>query len=340
MSAIRDAQEVVTDLPKIPRCVVDQGATVATLLGAASTAAKSLTCRDGVSTRRTLENTLTIGPITYISINLGPKVGANDSLAGVRVVPAGRNGNRVYGRTLKHGEPDSGEGIPLEVGETLEFPAGSVSVTMADVDRYSEQGPDGYAPVANTVWTWLAIPPFKHDQVFVNYLLAAARRLDAAHAHCSGALRGLPKIPNELGFRAREAMFDALGDAESMCVALSRAIRMIARARATISAPAAIPEEVSAIEHAVLAIRDAFEHIDERAVGKARREDPSDAMSVFDQSDFFTSGVLRYAGHSLDIREEAIPALIAGRKFIVEAATEAGLTKTIKEPIAWTFTAE
>ena len=125
-----------------------------------------------------------------------------------------------------------------------------------------------------------------------------------------------------------------------MCVALSRAIRMIARARATISAPAAIPEEVSVIEHAVLAIRDAFEHIDERAVGKARREDPSDAMSVFDQSDFFTSGVLRYAGHSLHIREEAIPALIAGRKFIVEAATEAGLTKTIKEPIAWTFTAE
>ena len=283
---------------------------------------------------------MTIGPIRYISINLGPKIGANDFLAGVRVLPAGRNGNRVYGRTLNHGEPDSGEGIPLEVGETLEFPAGSVSITMADVDRYSEQEPDGYAPVANTVWTWLAIPPFKHDQTFVNYLLAAARRLDAAHAHCSGALRGLTDLPNQLGFRAREAMFDALGDAESMCVALSRAILMIARARAMILAPAAVPEEVSSIKHAVLAIRDAFEHIDERAVGKARREDPSDAMSVFDQSDFFTSGVLRYTGHSLDIRGEVIPALIAGRKFIVEAATQAGLTKTINAPIEWTVTAE
>ena len=291
-------------------------------------------------TRCTLENTLTIGPVTYIGINLGPKVGESDLLAGVRVVPAGRNGNRLYGRTLNHGEPDSGDGIPLEVGETLEFPAGSVSVTMADVDRYSKPGADGYAPVANTVWTWLAIPPREYDQTFVNYLLAAARRLDAAHAHCSGALRGLTDHHNKMGFRAREAMFDALGDAESMCVALSRAIRMIALARATISASAAVPEEISAIEHAVQAIRDAFEHIDERAVGKARREKPIDAVSVFDQSDFFTSGVLRYAGQSLDIRGEAIPALIAGRRFIVEAATQAGLMKTINEPIEWTFAAE
>ena len=38
---------------------------------------------------------LTIGPVTGVSISLGPKVGAKDYLAGVRVVPAGRKGNRV-----------------------------------------------------------------------------------------------------------------------------------------------------------------------------------------------------------------------------------------------------
>ena len=290
--------------------------------------------------RKTQEKTLTIGPITYISINLGPNVGDDDSLAGVRVVPAGRHGRIVFGRTLNHGEPDSGEGIAVEVGETLEFPPRSVSVTMADVDRYSEPESDGYAPVANTVWTWLAIPPVSHDQTFINYLLAAARRLDAAHAHCVRAMGRLSDRTNEMGFRAREVMFDALGDAESMCVALSRAIRMIGQARSTISAPVAVPAEVNAIKHAVVAIRDAFEHIDERAVGKARRENASDAKSVFDQSDFFTAGVLRYAGHSLDIRGEALPALIAGRRFIVEAATQAGLRKIINEPIEWTFTEE
>ena len=281
-----------------------------------------------------------IGPIRYIGINLGPQVGVGDFLAGVRVVPAGRNGNRVFGRTLNQGEPDSGAGIPIEPGETLEFPAGSISVTMADVDRYAKPGSDGYAPVANTVWTWLAIPPRQYDQTFLNYLLAAARRLDAAHTHCVGALSFLTDTPSEQGFPAREVMFDALGNAESMCVALSRAIRMIARAQETISAPTAVPQEVNAIKDALLAIRDAFEHIDERAVGKARSENTVDALSVFDQSDFFASGVLRYAGYSLDIRGEAIPAMIAGRRFVVEVATRAGLRKIVNAPIEWTFTEE
>ena len=283
---------------------------------------------------------MTIGPVTYISINLGPQVGDGDFLAGVRVVPAGRKGNRVYGRTLNHGEPDSGEGIPLEVGETLEFPAGSVSVTMADVDRYSEPGPDGYAPVANTVWTWLSIPPFESDQTFINYLLAAARRLDAAHMDCSRALHVLTDQPAEKGFRAREAMFRALGDAESMCVALGRGIQMIARASSTILSSTAVPPEIRSIENKVKTMRDAFEHIDERALGVARRENSSAALSVFDQSDFFTLGVLRYADYSLDIRTEVVPALISGRQFIVEAATRAGLRKTINAPIEWTFSSE
>ena len=73
----------------------------------------------------------------------------------------------MYGRTLNPGEPDSGEGIPIEPGETLEFPVGSISVTMADVDYYAEPGPDGYSPVAGTVWTWLAIPPRQHDQTAI-----------------------------------------------------------------------------------------------------------------------------------------------------------------------------
>ena len=286
------------------------------------------------------KRTEAINPVTYISINLGPQVGVNDFLVGLRVVPAGREGNRVYGRTLNHGEPDSGEGISLKVGETLEFPPGSVSVTMADVDRYSEPGDDGYAPVTNTVWTWLQFPPRAQDGVFVNYLLAAARRLDSAHARCCGALNGLTKIPNDMGFRARETMFGALGEAESMCVALNRAIRMMVQAHETFSTSAQVPQEVEAIKECVLAIRNAFEHIDERAVGKSRRESRRDAMSVFDQTDFFTSGVLRYAKHSLDIRDEVLPAVIAGRRFIVEAATQAGLRKTYNDTIKRTITAE
>ena len=59
-----------------------------------------------------------VKPITYISLNLGPNVGATDFIVGVRVVPDGRSGNEVYGRTLDTGETDNGEGILLNVGES------------------------------------------------------------------------------------------------------------------------------------------------------------------------------------------------------------------------------
>ena len=282
---------------------------------------------------------MAIPPITYISVNLGPQVGTDDTVVGVRVVPAGREGRTVYGRTLNYGEPDSGDAIRVEPGETLIFPQGSVKITVKDVDRYSEPEHDGYAPVANTVWSWLAIPPYTSDAMIHNYLLAAARRLDMAHVHSMGALSGLADSSNQPSFlKARAVMFNALGHAETMCIALCRAIRMIQQADAKVSVKIPVPRAVSIIQNKVQSIRDAFEHIDERAEGRARREGLNDAMSVFDQSDFFTSGVLRYAGHSLDIKDEAVAAMVAGRQFIVEAAAAAGSTKTINVEIKQTFT--
>ena len=94
-------------------------------------------------------------PITHIGVALGPKVGGNDVLVRVRVVPNGKAGNEVYGRTLNVGEVDEGHGIVLSVGDQVVFPAGSVTVTLYDVDKYAMVGQDGYAPIANTIWTWL-----------------------------------------------------------------------------------------------------------------------------------------------------------------------------------------
>ncbi|MCY4376227.1 MAG: hypothetical protein OXC31_20935 [Spirochaetaceae bacterium] len=125
-----------------------------------------------------------------------------------------------------------------------------------------------------------------------------------------------------------------------MCIALSRAIRMIRQAEAKVSVKVPVPTAVSEIEDGVKSIRDAFEHIDERAEGKARHQGPSDAMSVFDQSDFFSSGILRYDRQSLDISGEAVPAMVAGRQFIVEAAATEGSTKTISGEMRWTFSTD
>lgn len=94
--------------------------------------------------------------IRFLSVNVTPDVGANDSLVAVRVVPAGRDGTKVYGRTLKPGEVDLGTPVTYDpyAGEKLHFGPGSVQITIQDVDRMAKPGPDGYATISNTVWTW------------------------------------------------------------------------------------------------------------------------------------------------------------------------------------------
>ncbi len=284
--------------------------------------------------------------LKIISIHFGAEVNASNCLARIRVVPDRRVGNLVYGRSIQPGEPDNGQGIPIFDEMSLSFPVGSIRFTIADVECHSEPEAGGYAPIANVVWTWLALPPKADRQVFIEYLLAASRRLDEGHAHCQRALSHLSRlremgststnrkwIPPAVAFRTRESAAEAWGAAESMCVSLGRLVRMIADAQQSIGTTIAIPDEIARIASAASAIRDAVEHIDERAAGRARRESPDVAVSIFDQTDLFAAGVLRYAGHALDIHQDVVPAFLAGRRFILEAATMHGATKMLPSPI-------
>ena len=119
---------------------------------------------------------MAIDPITYISINLTPTVGSSSMLSAMRVVPAGQEGDIIFGRTLNSGEKDSGQGIVLELGQTLVFPMGSVKTTIQDIDQRADVGDAGYADVANTVWSWSRIGPQPDFELF-QYLFAAGRRL-------------------------------------------------------------------------------------------------------------------------------------------------------------------
>lgn len=81
-------------------------------------------------------------------------------------------------------------------------------------------------------------------------------------------------------------------------------------------------------------MRNAFVHpylrIDGGYVGE---EDLGDAVTILDQVELAPHGVLSYAGHSLDLREQVIPALVATRKFIYDAIAETGTTKTYNSTI-------
>ena len=277
---------------------------------------------------------MTFKPITYMSFNLGSDADVDSQLlVGIRVIPTSRDGSTVFARTLNYGELDSGEGIVLQPGERLLFPPGSVKATIQDIDRGNTPDSDGYAVIANTVWTWLQIGPSPDQSIFY-YLFAAARRLDSAHALCVSTIREFDNPPDEPFIKSRSRIFRALGNAELMCIALNRADRMIKDIAAKWLVAATVPDEVDTILPALTAIRDAFEHIDERAMGKARHEQQMDALSIFNQVEFVTSGILRYANFSLDLRSQVIPALIASRKFIFDVAIEkSGREKTVNVPI-------
>ena len=276
-----------------------------------------------------------IPPISSIGFSLTPTGGVNDTLIWCRVVPVGRDGNVVLGRTLNDGEPDLGNAIIVRPGEKLLFPSGSVKFSIRDIDRENSPDPDGYASVSNTVWTWLqcASPP---DPDLFRFLFAAARRLDTAHALCVDALDELGDRSSESDIKTRARVFKALGYAELMCVAFSRAIAMIKKIPSEFTVSTIVPKAVDAISPVLQDIRHAMEHIDERAVGSIRGKQHPDALSIFNQDDFFSSGVLRYANHALDVRADVVPALLSARQFLFETAVEkARATITINVPLEY-----
>lgn len=275
---------------------------------------------------------MTTEPITYISLHLGPKAGANDAVVGVRVVPDSKVGDVIYARTLNPGEPDTDEGISLNVGEKLVFPPGSVKITLEDVDRYARPESDGYADVTNTVWTWLRVPP-PPDETFFNYLLTLSRRLDMSHALCASALREVGERPDEPFIRTRERIFNALGHVESMCVAFAHAIEMMKDAHVKLTVASTVPKEVEAVQEATFSIRNAFIHFDERAMTVAHGMRTEDGRSIYSQPDLVKHGTLHFAGHSLDLQTQVIPALVAARRYVYDVISEAGTTKTFNQPI-------
>ena len=271
---------------------------------------------------------MAVEDIAYISLNLSLTLEANDTVVGVRVVPAGRDGNLVYARSLNEGEPDNGERIPLEIGDKLVCPPGSIKVTLEDVDRYAEQEFDGYAPITNTVWTWLHVPP-SPDEFFFNFMLTASRRLDDAHALCASALRELGHRPDEPFIKTRSRIFNAFGNAEQMCIYLSLVIELINDARTRFSLKTDVPAEVEEIAGRVRAIRNAFMHPYSHVPGgHIDKEDLGDPTEILDQEELLSHGILSFAGHSLDLRKQIIPTLIATRKFIYDVISEIGTTKT------------
>ena len=236
-----------------------------------------------------------------------------------RVVPIRREGNIVYARTLRRGEEDTGEVVHLEPGDRIVFPAGELVIDSRDIDEhYNPKRSGGYRPAANTVWSWYRIA--KEHLGFFLFFFALARRTDAAHALWVLAIEARDKARRESGIPQRLAHFNALAAAEVAIVALGRCYRMVNALVEKHCPELRVPESVTRTRDAVIEMRNAFEHIDERAEGKVGGgKYDADALTIFNQPDFVLSSILRYKYHRLNFERDVIAALVDCRELIMDA---------------------
>ena len=77
-------------------------------------------------------------PITHLSLNIFPDKDVDTTLLSLRVIPDGREGNTVFGRTLRCKEAADGMGVVVKGGEEFTIRAGQLVVELEHVDRLSE----------------------------------------------------------------------------------------------------------------------------------------------------------------------------------------------------------
>lgn len=260
--------------------------------------------------------------ISHMGMHTSAEVGDNSGfLFGYRVIPVRREPGVVYARTLRHGEEDTGERVHVRAGESVKFEAGSVVVELDHIDRSEPPSRSGYVPLTPVLWAWLSLGRPNASAARIRYLLSAARRLDTANLlliTVEEHRRDLTQ--NDLAApAARRMLFELIGAVELVVVALGRALDMVRGAVQAIDAPAAVPEAIAESETAITAIRNAYEHIEDRALGKVRGKPDPVALTIFNHDQLLRHDRIVYGDHVVELAQ--VPQLLQrAREFFLEVA--------------------
>jgi hypothetical protein len=265
-------------------------------------------------------------PIHSTSINTTPIGGdATGFVVGIPVIEVRRDDDAkiVFARTRRLADPEPTIRVQVPFGYQLTFGPGDVVVELEWIDQMFAPGDDGYAPLTNTIWTWMTIGVTSGTETLTRYLLAAARRLDTAH-------RGFQRIRHNLdtfesegpGPHTRRAIFEIVGDIETTVISLSRAIDMAMQVGSLTAITAPVPASLRAVAPGLTKIRNAYEHIEDRAQGNVnRRPSPQEALTIFDWNSLFEDDAITYADERLELSD--VPGLLlATRAFLKLVASE------------------
>ena len=232
-------------------------------------------------------------------------------------------------RTLRPGEVDSGETVQVRPGDNVRIRAHNLVLSLDAIDEAAASFEDGYKPLTNVLWTWIAIVGSDIPDG-ARYLLAASRRLDASHRLLRLVRDGLDRLEREdmNANQVRVAIYDTIGTVELVIVGLNRALQMASGVTAEFGLTATLPPSVTGKLRTVKALRDAYEHIEDRARGLVRGQPHPDALSVFEYERLFQQGSVAYGGSTLDLGNEATQLYIDTREFLLTAAAELSQRRT------------
>lgn len=246
------------------------------------------------------------------------KEGLGGYLLPQRIVPIREEPGKVFARTLRYGEKDDGRRCHVRPGDELVIE--DLQIQLNYVDEWEGQGVDGYVPLTPVLWTWMTFGT-AHSEETRRYLLAAARRLDQAQALFQ-RIEKLRQSDPEGAPAVRRAAFELVGATELAVVSLGRAVDMCMQAQTAIGASVTVPSDIAAKCAAVRAIRNAYEHIEDRALGNVRNAPHSDALTIFNHSRVVIDGIIEYSVYQLDLATDVPRIIKATRQFLKDVAAK------------------
>lgn len=262
--------------------------------------------------------------LSHYGVHTNADPGSVDGfMFGCRIVPVRVEGDKVYARSLRRDEKDDGRRVHAIPGGQVIFEEGALVAELDHIDDQEEATSSSHVPLAPVLWTWLNIGT-GHQEARTRYLMAAARRLDTANLLLIEIGRRMDQLNEEglAGPAVRRNLFELVGSVELAVISLGRAVDMVIKAKEQIDRDVPIPKAVVEARETVKDIRDAYEHIDERAAGNVWRKPHPDALTIFDWQRLLTDDVITYGSHELGLSGQ-IPELIAAmRQFFKDAAAD------------------
>jgi hypothetical protein len=251
--------------------------------------------------------------ISHIGVHSTPDAHViSDLITAMRVVPVRKEGTTIFARSLSLGEADDGRRIHVRPGDSITFEAGAIKAELDAIDAREQATESGHVPLSPVLAAWFHIGRENWDDSLVRYALAAARRLDMANElliRAKEVERSINASPDMPGPDLRRSMFAMLGLIELAMISLGRALLMIRKLPKTFNLNVTIPEAVEAAYPAVNDIRNAYEHIEDRALGTVHGSPSEAALTIFDYERLLREDIISYGGHELDLAGQ-VPTVI------------------------------